>query len=76
MIDYICNFNENDIPSEEERDLGEYSKNISLGEGDKTVKIVFPWSVAPVIKEISLDDAATVMSVKRDKKIIVPSQKK
>ena len=71
MIDCICNFNENDIPSEQEGALGEHSKNISLGEGDKTVKIVFPWSVASVIKEISLDDDAYVMSAKKDKKIIM-----
>lgn len=71
LTDSISNFNENDIPSEQARPLGEYSKNISLKAGDKTVKIVFPWSVTPVIKEISLDDGSYVTPVKRDKKIIM-----
>lgn len=71
MIDCICNFCEDDIPSKKEGGLGAYSKHINLGEGDKTVRIVFPWSTAPVIKEISIDDDAYVMPAKRDKKIIM-----
>ena len=67
----LCNFDEKDIPSEQKRPLGEYSKNIRLGDGNKTVKIVFPWSVTPVIKEIGLDDGAFVTPVKRDKKILL-----
>lgn len=71
LTDCIRNFEDNDIPELNQRALGEYSKNTDLGEGNKTVKIVFPWSVTPVIKEISLDDGAYVTPVKSKKRIIM-----
>ena len=50
--------------------VGEFSKEFSLGEGEKTVCIYFPWSVTSKIMELSIDDGAFVESVKPAKKMI------
>jgi lysophospholipase L1-like esterase len=42
-----------------------------LPEGDKTVKIYFPWSVSSKITELSLDDGASLTPVKSTKKMIM-----
>ena len=50
--------------------LGDFSKNFSLGKGKKTVTVYLPWSVLVVFKEISIDDGAYFVPVKRDKTIL------
>ena len=53
-----------------ELSFGAFSKAFALGTGDKEVKILFPWSVAAVLQELTLDDGATVTPVKAGKKIL------
>ncbi len=72
-IGTIDNFEGKDIPQNYtvwDLPLGEFSKEFSLADGVKEVKIVLPWSVIAVIKEMTLDDAAMIEPVKYDKKIL------
>lgn len=50
--------------------LGNFSKTICIGEGDKDVCIYFPWSVMAVLKEFSIDDGAFITPVKPNKKML------
>ncbi|MBO5836690.1 MAG: SGNH/GDSL hydrolase family protein [Oscillospiraceae bacterium] len=49
---------------------GEFSKEFSLGKGEKTVCIYFPWSVEIVLQQMSLDDGAIIAPVKPKKKLL------
>lgn len=51
--------------------LGVFEKRISLGVGEKTVRIVLPWSMQTVIKEIALPVGATLEPVKPSKKWLI-----
>lgn len=51
--------------------LGVFEKRISLGLGEKTVRIVLPWSMQTVIKEIALPVGATLEPVKPSKKWLI-----
>lgn len=49
--------------------LGEYEKEFTLPEGMKTVSIYFPFTVCPLLRELTLDDGAVVLPVRRAKKL-------
>lgn len=49
----------------------DFSGEFELGEGIKTVRVVFPWSAAPTIKDVSLIGASFVSSVKKSKKMLM-----
>ena len=51
-------------------ELGEFSHNFELGEEDKKVKLVFPWSVATELYEIELEAATYIEPVKKEKKAV------
>lgn len=51
--------------------FGEFEEAFSLGTGDKTVCIYFPWSACSLLKEMSLDDGSYVVPVKRAKTVLV-----
>lgn len=73
--DSLKNFTEEDekalIYPSKEYELGVFEKTFSLGDGKKTVKLVFPWSVEPVVKAIELKGATFVNPVKKSKKLLV-----
>lgn len=48
-----------------ETNTGVFSKEFELGEGEKTVVIYFPWTVASKIVDLSLDDGATLAPVEK-----------
>ncbi len=50
--------------------LGEFERQYALGEGEKEIRIYFPWSVRTILKEISLDDGATVIPVRPKHKLL------
>ncbi len=70
IIESISNFNKRDNLLGMEFSLDNIKKNIVLKEGKKTLKIVFPWSVAPRINEISIDDNAIIEPVPKKDKMI------
>lgn len=73
LVDSLNNFSEVELPknySNYDLPLGEYSKKFSLQKGEKELKIYFPWSVNVDVLEISLDDGASIIPVKADKKMI------
>ena len=45
---------------------GEIEFSVKLGEGEKRVAIYLPWSAATMIKELSLDEGATITPIKKD----------
>ncbi len=72
-IGTLNNFEGKGIPPRDtvwELPLGEFSKEFSLTDGVKEVKIVLPWSLKTVIKEMTLDDGAMIEPVKYNKKIL------
>lgn len=50
--------------------FGDYSKTFTLEEGEKELELLFPWSAEAVIREISLDDGATITAVKPQKTLL------
>ena len=72
-VGYIDNYSHMELPVDYTTincDLGEFSKEFSLGEGTKNICIYMPWSVKAEICEISLDDNAAVKAVKPKKKLL------
>ena len=51
--------------------LGTYEKTFALGPGEKDVCLYFPWSVATVIEELSLEDGASLTPIPPAKKMLV-----
>ena len=56
---------------ENETEQREFSATFALGEGEKEVKIYFPWSAASAIRSLTLDDGATLTPIKKSKKMLV-----
>lgn len=50
--------------------LGKFSKTFQLGNGKKTVKLVFPFSVNPILTNIEINGANYVNSVKKSGKML------
>ena len=72
-IGALDNFSEEELPqnyTEAELPLGRFSKEFMLGAGVKEVCIYFPWSVCPLLEEISLEEGALVEAVKPCKKLL------
>jgi len=59
--------NSNDLTCE----LGTYEKTFSLGPGEKDISLYFPWSVTPVLDELSLEDGANMVPCIPSKKLLV-----
>ncbi len=51
--------------------LGDFSWKCSFEKGEKTVRIVFPFSVYPIISEIELGNATYIEPVKRSKTMLM-----
>lgn len=71
MIGQIKNFNKSPQYPYKKYSLSDKEKIFKLPVGLKRICIYFPWSVQGMIKEIELDDNATVISVTKHKKIIM-----
>ena len=72
-VGYLDNFSGVELPEkypEAKLPQGEFEGTFSLGEGEKTVCVYFPWSVQAVIEEISIDDGAFIEPVKTEKKLL------
>lgn len=72
-IDTIENFSDADLRGDYTGilvSMGDFSKNVKLGRGEKEVCIFLPWSAKTVIKELSLDENATVEPMKPSKKLL------
>ena len=50
--------------------VGDFSREIVLEEGEKEVCIHLPWGMRVCLKAFCLDDGATIIPVKRDKKLL------
>jgi len=51
--------------------FSDFSGEFDLGEGTKSVRVVFPWSAAPRLREVSLDGASFVEPIEKSKKMIM-----
>ena len=56
---------------QEERTLGTYEKTFRLGDDTKDICLYFPWSVATVIEELSLEDGACLIPTPPAKKLLI-----
>lgn len=74
LVGYLDNFSETGLPQNyitTEVPIADfYEKAFSLGEGDKTVRVYFPWSMKATIKEVSIDDDAYIEAIDIGKKMI------
>ena len=50
---------------------GPYNGIFCLGDGTKTVRIVFPWSVSLGLQELSLEGGSLLAPVKKSKKLLI-----
>ena len=50
---------------------GAFSGAFDLGKGEKTVSVYLPWALGFVLEAFELDDGATVIPVRREKKLLV-----
>ena len=57
--------------SQEGHPLGTYEKTFRLGAGTKDICLYFPWSVATVIEELSLEEGASLTPTLPEKKLLV-----
>lgn len=63
-VEMTGNYKETPLP------VGDFSAETDLGEGQKEVSIQLPWGMWVALKGLYLDDDATVVPVKRDKKLL------
>ena len=74
LIGMLDNCGGGEVYSENEKEnyaLGEYKKEFELPEGENEVIMYFPWSCRVKISEISLDDGASFVPVRREKQILM-----
>ena len=57
--------------SHDEFSLGQFSGSYSLGAGNKTVRIVFPWSVVSCLEDLTLKNATFITPVKHSKTVLM-----
>lgn len=72
-IDAIKNFSEEELFGDFTKwkfPLGSFSKRFDLGEGEKEVRVYFPWSVKTILKEVCLDDGAFIIPVRPKKQLL------
>ena len=73
-IGFLRNFDdavENTVYVSQKYELGEYSGTYPLGEGVKRIRILFPHTVIPHLRQFSLEDASVFTPVIREKKILM-----
>ena len=76
LVGYLDNFPEEGLPSQHyhltqlEKPEGIFNKTFVLGAGQKLVRVNFPWSKLVRIRSVSLDNGATLVPVKKDKKLL------
>lgn len=59
------------LSSENDKFCGEFEASFALGEGEKEVCILFPWSVCSILKELSIEDGSFIEPIKKEKKILI-----
>ena len=59
------------IDNWESRQMGVFSGEFSLAEGEKTVTVYLPWSVCTKLETLELDDGATFVPVRPEKKLLM-----
>lgn len=72
-IGCIDNYSDRILPqdySEISFPTGEFAKNFSLGDGEKTVTVYLPWNKRTTLQALSLDDGAYIKPVKYEKKLM------
>ncbi len=71
--DYLDNFSDVELPENYATiplELGEFSENFVLGEGEKEVCVYLPWSMQVQLLEMSIDEGAFVEKIPTEKKLL------
>ena len=50
--------------------MGAYETQVDLGEGNKEIRILFPWSMKVALKAITLEDGASFQPIRYQKKLL------
>ena len=74
LVGSVDNFSHMTIPEGNYTEMrcrrGPFDKTIDLGEGEKTVKVYFPWSANAVMETVALADGSSFTPVRPEKKIL------
>ena len=76
LVGYLDNFPEEGLPAQfyHQTELatpeGVFCKTFALDAGEKTVRVNFPWSKLVKIRSVTLDDGASLIPVKKSKKLL------
>lgn len=74
LCKHIQNFGENTLEENytlTPHPLGAFSEEAELGKGNKTVRIVLPWSVRLQLREMEVENATYITPVPKNKKLIM-----
>ena len=55
----------------DETNVGLFSGNYALGEGEKRLSIYFPWSATSTLLSLELDDGASLVPIEKSRKILI-----
>lgn len=69
----IQNYVERELPrryTDHSLSVGEFEQEFQLGEGEKELCIYLPWNMVTVLQEFSLDDGASIIPVKPERKLL------
>ena len=73
VIGYLDNFSDAVLEEkyvQTQLPLGEFEKEFDLGDGEKDVCIMLPWSVNAQLLDASIDDDAFIKAIKYEKKLL------
>ncbi|MBQ8207580.1 MAG: SGNH/GDSL hydrolase family protein [Clostridia bacterium] len=59
------------MPGNTKLPLGHFEEIFEIGEGEKVIKIYFPWSVTPIVRSIEIDDGASFRSIVPERKMLI-----
>lgn len=71
LVGQIKNYNKEPLYPYKQFSLSDRHKKFSLPDGNKRIKIYFPWSVQGMLSNLEVDDGATVEPVVKKRKMLV-----
>lgn len=73
LVGCLDNYSDQTLPKDYSNinfPVGVFSKTFALGDGVKTVTVHLPWNKKVALQELSLDDGASVVPIKPEKKLL------
>ena len=72
--DCLNNYNEEELKGINYKilkfEIGAYSKRVNLNKGEKTIKVIFPWSVKAELVSFEVGNATYITPIKKEDKVV------